>query len=46
MLLAVPGYLVAAVAAAFAAWTKALRHQHNALWEPTRRPALPAQKIV
>ena len=45
-LLAVPGYLVAAVAAAFAAWTKALRHQHNALWEPTRRPALPAQKIV
>jgi hypothetical protein len=44
--LAIPGYLVAAVTAAFAAWAKALRREHNALWEPTRRPALPAQKIV
>jgi cellulose synthase/poly-beta-1,6-N-acetylglucosamine synthase-like glycosyltransferase len=31
-------FVMVALAAGFVAWTKALRHELNPIWEPTRRP--------
>jgi hypothetical protein len=36
-LLVVTGFLVGAVAASLAAWSKAIRGERNPIWEPTRR---------
>lgn len=40
--IAVSGFILAANAAALRAWAKALRGERNPIWEPTRRPAAPA----
>lgn len=37
-LLALPSFIVAANLAGLLAWVKVLRREHNAVWEPTRRP--------
>jgi hypothetical protein len=37
--LALAGYLLASNLAGIAAWVEALRGRHQAMWEPTRRPA-------
>ncbi|MEP6474158.1 MAG: glycosyltransferase, partial [Gemmatimonadota bacterium] len=38
VLVGIPSYLVASSLAAIQAWSRALRGQRNAVWEPTRRP--------